>query len=169
MKKILITSLILCGLYAQAGMGSGDNFIALQAGLSTDNFNRIELEDSRFVLSYGMSIESQGDYFGFAELGIKAPVALLSLKYGYEFMRHDTFSFGADIAILLGISGKSLRSSMMMNNVALGNEVGVFVKMEATDDISVFVRGGALHETDFNYLNNLKIMPFADIGIQYNL
>ena len=171
MKKLLLASLIICGLSAQAGMGSGDSYVSLQAGIGTDDVSRINLESSRIVLSYGMDIESNMSYMGFAEIGIKAPVALVSLKYGYEFMRDDTFSFGVDISILLGIPGLSLQRTNMMDHLALGDEVGVFVKMEATDDISVFVRGGVLHETPFQNLSNFSnfIVPFADIGIQYNL
>ncbi|MDE0151801.1 MAG: hypothetical protein OXK80_04830 [Bdellovibrionales bacterium] len=166
MKKIILTGLLVCGFYAQAGMG--DSYINVEAGVS--EFSRIGLEDSRIVLSYGMNIESGMSYAGFFEVGIKAPVALASLKYGYEFMRDDEFSFGVDIAVLIGIPGDSLRTNRM-NDIALGNEVGVFVKMEATNDISVFVRGGVLHETPINYLNRWQnsIAPFADIGIQYNL
>ena len=170
MKKLLLASLVICGLSAQAGMGSGDSYISLQAGVGTDDVNRMGLEDSRIVLSYGMDIESNMSYMGFAEIGIKAPVALLSLKYGYEFMRDDAFSFGIDIAVLLGLPGNSLQR-IDMDNLALGNEVGIFLKMEATDDISGFIRGGVLHETPFrslSYLTN-SIVPFADIGIQYNL
>ena len=170
MKKILLAGLVICGLSAHAGMGSGDNFISFQAGLS--NFSHIGLEDSRFVLSYGMDIESNRDYVGFAEVGIKAPVALLSLKYGYEFMRQDTFSFGVDIAVLFGIPGYSFQRGVAMSDLALGNEVGAFVKMEATDNISGFIRGGIWHETSFRNLSNLNsnsVRSFADIGVQYNL
>jgi len=171
MKKFLIAGLMICGFSAQADMGLEDRYINLQVGVGTGNFNSMGLENSRIVLSYGMDIESNMSYMGFTEIGIKAPVALLSFKYGYEFMRHDNFSFGADIVVLIGIPGHSIGTSNMINDLALGDEVGAFIKMKATDDVSVFIRGGVLYETPFRSLGSFTsyIVPFADIGIQYNL
>lgn len=168
MKKILLISLIFFGLYAQGGMNSGDNFISVQAGLGDLNSIR-GLESGRLVISYGMNLESGMSYIGFAEIGVKAPLALLTLKYGYEFMKEEAFSFGLDIAILFGMPGRSsLRSSM---NLALGNEAAVFAMLEATDSISAFIRGGVSHETSIQYLSNFisKLSPFVEIGMRYHL
>ena len=170
MKKLLLASLVFCGLSASAGMYSSDNYINVQAGLGVSDFNRINLglESSRFVVSYGMPLSSNGNYIGFTEIGIKLLTVLLSAKYGYEFMRNNNFSFGLDVALLFGIPASSYRSSSF-TDLAFGTEGGVFVKVNATDVMSFFIRAGAFHETPLEYLSDLSVAFFVDLGMQYNL
>lgn len=170
MKKLLLAGLIICGLAAQAGIHGGDNYIHVQAGLQIAN-DLLKIENGRFAFNYGMPLESNmGNYFGFTEIGIKVPTALLSLKYGYQCMRDSTFSFGTDIALLLGISPLSFAGNYAMTDLALGVEPGIFIKMKAGDNISISLRGGLLLEAPFkNLLNDLFLMPSVDLGFQYNL
>ena len=112
MKKLLLAGLVICGFTSHAGMHGGDNYIHVQAGLQITN-DLLRIENGRIAFSYGMPLESDmGSYFGFTEIGIKAPTALLSLKYGYECMRDSIFSFGTDVAVLLGISPLSFAGKL---------------------------------------------------------
>lgn len=176
MKKLLLTVLFIWGLSAHAGMRTGENYINVQAGLNLINlvgFYTINFpEDVRFTLHYGMPFESDmGNSLGFAEIGFKVPTFLLSLKYGYEFMRDNFFSFGIDIALLFGIPTENYDSFSFDG----GGELGVFVKMEITNNISGFIRGGFGKEVllttllDTGAPKGYVFLPFVDLGIQYRL
>ena len=169
MKKLLLAGLFFYGISSHAGMYSGDNYINVQAGLQIAN-DLFKIENGRLVLSYGMPLESNmGNYMGFTEIGIKAPTALLSLKYGYECRRDQTFSFGLDATLLFGISSLSLLGNYAMTDLVLGGEPGIFVKMNLADNTSVFVRGGVLLEAPIKNLNDLFFAPVIDLGLQYKL
>ena len=170
MKKLLLSGLVICGFAAHAGMHGGDNYIHVQAGLQTAN-DLLRIENGRLAFSYGMPLKSNmGNYLGFTEIGVKAPTALLFLKYGYQCMRDRTFSFGTDVALLFGISPLSLAGNYAMTDLVLGGEPGIFVKMKAGDNMSLSLRGGLLLEAPLkNLLNDLFFIPVVDLGFQYNL
>ena len=169
MKKLLLTGLLAYGFFVHADMHLEDNYINVQAGLQAVN-DPFKPENSRFVLSYGISFESEmGNYLGFAEIGIKAPTVLLSLKYGYELMRDNDLSFGTDIAFMFGIPAISFLGNYPTTDLGLGVEPGVFVKIKAGYNMAFFVRGGILFETPFQDLKDLFIAPIVDLGLQYKL
>ena len=170
MKNLLFAGLIICGLTAHAGMHGRDHYIHFQAGMQISN-DLLRVENGQATFSYGMPLESDmGSYFGFTEIGVKSPTALLSLKYGYQCMRDRTFSFGTDIALLFGISSLSLAGNYAMNDLVLGGNPGIFVKMKTGDNLSLSLRGGLLLEAPLkNLLNDLFLMPVVELGFQYHL
>ena len=164
MKKILLMGFIFASLCAYSNQFVADrsHFLSFSAGLNSTGIEPVEPQYSRFHLSYGTSITSQHNYFGFFEMGMKAPTALLTLKYGYEFMRNYMISFGFDTLASIGVPANALSRDPL----GFTNDVGIFINVNATAPFSIFVRGGVQQETFFF---DMMVTPYVDLGFRYYL
>ena len=116
MKKLLILSLLLYGLYAQAD--SKNNYIDISGGLSAGGISALPV----FSLGYGRHIINSNSYLGFIGINLGSIVVgksrlpiMAEVKYGYEFMRNNTFSFGLDIlALIIEARTVTLRAHLLL-------------------------------------------------------
>ena len=177
MKKILIVSLLLCGFYTQADMYTSshkDNFVELHLGAGPVIFTIIPT----FSLGYGKHIiNSSNSYLGFWGLNWSM-LTILEAKYGYEFMRQNTFSFGLDISALLsvylGLGGllpsKTAKQGFLKSIMpGFGGGTGIFMQARITKSISAFLRTGGWVVYNFYFLDwTPTIIPYIALGTRYH-
>ncbi|MDE0151802.1 MAG: hypothetical protein OXK80_04835 [Bdellovibrionales bacterium] len=162
MKQIILTGLLVCGLFAHADTDrSNDNsgFFALRFGL---NINQTELtvKKPRYSLTYGADLHTQDNYIGFFELGIQEVLAL-SLQYGYEFMRENTLSLGLQISL----------STQVLDDDALGfgNDIGAFTEIKISNSVSSLVHIGVQQQRLIKDGGDWNFSPYIDVGVRYYL
>ena len=172
MKNLLVVILLVCGLYATAGMHDMDRegYFTVHVGMDVD-FGSFGVENVFGTLGYGRNLMFEGSYSGFAELGLKGLNNLmLFVKYGYEFMQHNDFSLGLDVALLFGMAGVEL-DDFNTDALGFGNTLGVFATAKIVDSLSVLLRVGGKHDTQFNDVGGIvdNIMPYVDVGFRWYL
>ena len=88
----------------------------------------------------------------------------LEFKYGYEFLRQNTFSFGLDTSLGFGFVG---------TRPGFSNAIGGFGKMKATSALSAILQAGLQHHNQFRTINHiidyLHFGPYVHVGIRYYL
>ena len=169
MKKLLIL-MLLYGLYAKADMDSDSNnnnsFVTLYGGLNPTTL---------MTIGFGRHItNSSNSYFGSIIFGatflyehILIPTAVTSLKvrYGYEFMRQNTVSFGLDTSLIL-------TNDMFDESSIKGfrGDFGLFVKTEITESIATLLRVGSIYLLPLIDESTADIhWPYIELGVRYYL
>ena len=173
MKRIIILYLVIFGFCALANP-SGDlndkgQFISLQGEV---------MPNSAFLgigLGYGQNIVFQRSYLGFFAVNLKfnsmfddslynneavKRMYFTELDYGYEFMRHNVFSFGLDTSHGVGLTYKG--------KVAFSNGVGAFGKIQK-DSFSFSVGCGIKHLNPFHRTAYERTDFYWRLKFQYRL
>lgn len=172
MKKLLIVILFL-GFYAKANMHKSHGFLAVNAGSVVKFSDWSFKKDFVLTLGYGRDLMSQGNYYGFLEVGLGGILddELVYLKYGYDFIKEGDFSAGLDASLSFAVFNWINFEDWDGVELGFGNTVGAFVKLKITPALFVLLRGGAKHKTKFNKISDIvdKIVPYADLGVQFYL
>ena len=142
--------------------------------------------DSRESIGYGQNILSNNSYFGFFEISLRSNALLSSLlffgdksihwsfreisfelKYGWEFMRNNIFSFGIDTAHGFGLIFKET------TDLAFSNSLGVFGRLKLSNSTSLSLRTGMQHLNAFNEVQSIvtskNFGPYVHLGLMYYL
>ena len=163
MKKILIVSLLLCGFYTQADMYTKSNFINAHLGYiySTPHEAGGSIRFPTVGVGYGRHMTYNDSYIGFFEVNYLLPT--FEVKYGYEFMRQNTFSFGLDISLLILPLGASKGLWGLVG-------AGVFGKKSLTQFIDIILQLKAV-SFDFSSSSLSPLIEFIlpVISVRYNL
>jgi len=172
MKKLLILVLLLCGLYAQAGIhNSKDSFVDIHGGIGA-----FFIFTPVFSLGYGKHITNSSDsYLGFWSINWSM-LTIFEAKYGYEFMRQNIFSFGLDISALisayLGLGSDSPgvdHSFIETLQSGLGGGVGAYMQAGVTESISILLRtGGWVVFSIYPPSYFPIILPYIALGVRYH-
>ena len=97
--------------------------------------------------------------YGISSIGLFA-----ELKYGYEFLRHNFFSFGWDTTHGLGFIGAG---------AAFSNALGAFGKWKWTDSTSILMEAGLSHHNQFRTADHIvkfnNFGPYIHLGLQCRL
>ncbi len=110
---------------------------------------------SIFSLGYGRHITNSNSYLGFigmnlGSIGINKSILPIftEVKYGYEFMRQNTFSFGLDILALI-IKARTVRLetppyvlSSETFKVGIGGGFDAYLRTKVTESISILLKTG---------------------------
>ena len=156
--------------YIQSVYADKERFFSFNTGL--DFVLNESVGSWNISVEYGQSIASNQEYRGFYTVGATYPLdgpgyVGVNLKYGYEFRRDKTFSFGLDTFHSIGYT-----TSFRSHGWGFGNAFGTFVRIKLTDTISVPIRVGISHNNPFktviNELANNNLGPYAHLGIRYD-
>ena len=173
MKKIGTLYLLVFGFCALANP-SGDlndkgQFISLQGE---------EMPSSAFLgvgLGYGQNIVFQRSYLGFFAVNLKfnsmfddslynneavKRMYFTEFDWGYEFMRHNIFSFGLDTSHGVGLTYKG--------KAAFSNGIGAFGKIQK-DSFSFSVGCGIKHLNPFHSIAYERTDSYWRLKFQYRL
>ena len=169
MKKVLILILLISSLHAQAE-NKKDSFVEFYLGAGPAVMRIIPA----FSLAvYGKHLTSSSNsYLGF--VGINwSMLTILEAKYGYEFMRENTFSFGLDISGLLsaytGLKGGRGSSFPESISPGFGGGTGIFVRAGITKSISILLRAGGWIVYNFYHLDHTPTpMLYVALGTRYH-
>ena len=173
MKKVVRLYLVIFGFCALANP-SGDlndkgRFISLQGEV---------MPNSAFLgagLGYGRNVVFQKSYLGFFAVNLKfnsmfddnlynnEAVKIMyftELDYGYEFMRHNVFSFGLDTSHGVGLTYKG--------KAAFSNGIGIFGKIQK-DSFAFYGGFGIKHLNPFHRIVYERTDFYWCLKFQYRL
>lgn len=170
MKKLLLTLLVIGSLYTRADTNK-TNFIDIYGGAGI-----FFIITPVFSLGYGKHLTTSSDsYLGFFGISWSVP-AIFEARYGYEFMRQNSFAIGLDISALfsanigLGSSSPGVDHSLYETlQSSLGGGIGLYMRAGITESISALLRTGGWVMFSFDPPSDFPIiLPYLELGVRHH-